>query len=78
MRLTINQKIDAIVQGVSTEEYSKRLSRLRRLGNERLELMDSLDVLKGDANYITVYEKKKKRLLKVNKMISDIKKTVKL
>ena len=59
--MTLDEQIDAIIRGETPEEYKKRLARIRRLSNERDELIDAIEVLGDDERA----KKKEKRLTKV-------------
>lgn len=67
--MRLDQAIDAIMRGETSEQYKKRQARLRRLANERDDLMDAIEVLGDDPRA----EKKKARLEKVLKMIEELK-----
>lgn len=66
--LNLDQAIDAIMRGETTEEYKKRQDKIRRLANERDDLIDAIEVLGDDPRA----EKKKIRLEKVLKMIDNL------
>ena len=66
--LSLNQAIDAIMRGATSEEYKKRQDKIRRLANERDDLIDAIEVLGDDPRA----EKKKVRLEKVLKMIDNL------
>ena len=66
--LNLDQAIDAIMRGETTEEYKKRQDKIRRLANERDDLIDAIEVLGDDPRA----EKKKIRLGKVLKMIDNL------
>ena len=65
MKMTLIEAFEMIGRGETPEEYEKRIKRIRRLANERDELRDAIDILRGDPTYAEKYEKKKKRLAKV-------------
>lgn len=67
--MNLEQAIEAIMRGETSEQYKKRQARLRRLANERDDLMDAIEVLGDDPRA----EKKKARLEKVLKMIEELK-----
>lgn len=66
--MNINQAIEAIMRGETSEQYKKRQARLRRLTEERDWLECSIEVLGEDPRA----EKKKARLEKVLKMIEEL------
>lgn len=66
--MNINQAIEAIMRGETSEQYKKRQARLRRLAEERDWLEYSIEVLGEDPRA----EKKKARLEKVLKMIEEL------
>lgn len=66
--LNIDQAIEAIMRGETSEEYKKRQDKIRRLANERDDLIDAIEVLSDDPRA----EKKKVRLEKVLKMIDNL------
>lgn len=68
MAMTIGQAIEAIMRGETEEQYRKRIKKIRRLANERDDLMDAIDVLGDDPRA----EQKKARLAKVNQMIEEL------
>lgn len=57
-----------IARGETSEQYEKRVKRLRRLYNEKYDLEDAIDVLGDDPRA----DKKKTRLAKVNAMIEEL------
>lgn len=76
MRLNLDQQIKCIVLGVDEEEYKKRLARLRRLTNEKFDLIDGIEVLEVNPTEEEKkwLDKKQKRLVKVEQMISELEK----
>ena len=68
MAMTIGQAIESIMHGETEEQYKKRIKKIRRLANERDDLIDAIDVLGDDPRA----EKKKSRLAKVNQMIREL------
>lgn len=67
--MNIQQHIEAIMRGETSEQYKKRQARIRRLANERDDLMDAIEVLGSDPRA----EKKRARLEKVLSMIEGLK-----
>ena len=67
--MTLDEQIDAIIRGETPEEYKKRITRIRRLANERDELIDAIGVLGDDERA----KKKEKRLTKVLSEIESLK-----
>lgn len=63
MKMTLAQAFEMIGRGETSEEYEKRIKRIRRLVNERDDLDASLTVLTPEDG--ERYEKKKHRLEKV-------------
>lgn len=63
-KLTLTEALDAISRGETTEEYLRRKARIRRLSNERWDLVDAIEVLK-ECGDIDRAAKKQKRLEKV-------------
>lgn len=59
-------------QGETTEDYKKRMAKLRRYANERDDLIDCIEVLSGDDRYADRIAKKKARLDKVEKIIKTL------
>lgn len=68
MALTLNQFIEATLRGETEKEYKKRVAKIRRLANERDDLIDSIEVLGDDPRA----DKKKARLERVEKMIEGL------
>ena len=66
--MTLYDAMEMIDRGESTEEYKKRMTRIRRLSNERDFLMDAIDILGDDPRV----EKKRTRLAKVNKLLQEL------
>lgn len=66
--MTLYQALEMIERGESPEEYKKRMARLKRLYNEKYDLEDAIEILGNDPRS----EKKKKRLKKVETMISEL------
>lgn len=69
MKLTLAQAFEAIERGETSEEYSKRIAKLKRLLVERDFLQDTIEVLTGDPRV----EKKQKRLSVVLAQIDALK-----
>lgn len=69
MKMTLQQACEMFARGETPEEYERRIKRLRRLANERDDLEDAIEVLKGDPRAKT----KQKRLAKVLAEIEQIK-----
>ena len=67
--MTITQIFDMIDRGETQEQYMRRIARIKRLANERDDLIDAIDVLGDDARA----DRKKRRLKKVMQMIADLK-----
>lgn len=59
--------IDAVMHGETSEQYAKRMARIRRLANERDGLEDGIETLRGDIEPRRVEKRQKmeKRLAKV-------------
>lgn len=72
MKLTLAQALEAISRGETSEQYVKRLRRIRRLANERDDLMDWLEI-NDTAEDAEVAAKKRERLNKVLAMIDELK-----
>ena len=68
MKMTLAQAFEMIDRGETTEQYEKRVKRLRRLSNERYDLEDAIAILGNDPRA----DKKRKRLAKVKMMISQL------
>jgi len=73
MKLTLAQALEAISRGETSEQYVKRLRRIRRLANERDDLMDWISMFDECAEEAQMLEKKRKRLNKVLTMIEELK-----
>lgn len=76
-KMTIAEALEAIDRGETAEQYKKRIARIRRLANERDDLIDAIEVLSdgryGDTEkYKDRVEKKQKRLAKVLAMIDEL------
>lgn len=76
MALNLDQQIKCIVLGISQEEYKKKFARLRRLTNEKFDLIDGIEVLEVNPTEEEKkwLDKKQKRLVKVEQMISELEK----
>jgi hypothetical protein len=72
MKLTLAQALDALSHGETSEQYMKRMRRIRRLANERDDLMDWLEV-NDTPEDAEVAAKKRERLNKVLTMIDELK-----
>jgi hypothetical protein len=68
MALTLIQFVEATLRGETEEKYKKRVARIRRLANERDNLIDSIEVLGDDPRA----DKKRARLERVEKMIEEL------
>lgn len=66
--MTFEQMIEMVFRGETPKQYKKRIARIKRLANERDDLMDAIEVL-GDDPRAT---RKQKRLAKVLQMIEDL------
>lgn len=66
--MTFEQCMDAVMRGETSEQYKKRLARIKRLANERDDLEDAIEILGEDPRA----EKKRQRLNKVLKMIEAL------
>lgn len=66
--MTLYQALEMIERGESPEQYKKRMAKIRRLANEKQDLEDAIEILGNDPRS----EKKKKRLKKVETMISEL------
>lgn len=71
MKLTIDQEIEAIVRDGSPEAYKKRMNRIRRLSNERDDLMNKISVFDRPEE-ADKRAKCEKRLQKVLQMIEEL------
>ena len=67
--MTLEQAFEMLFRDETPEQYKKRLARIKRLANERYDLIDAIEVLADDPRA----EKKKKRLAKVEQMIEGLK-----
>ena len=72
MKLTLAQALEAISRGETSEQYVKRLRRIRRLANERDDLMDWLEICDTPED-AEIAAKKRERLNKVLAMIDELK-----
>lgn len=72
MGLTIEQAFEMIERGETTEQYEKRLKRVRRLANERDALTDAIEVLQEDPRYTEKVNKSRARLMKVNALLEEL------
>lgn len=61
-----------IERGETTEQYEKRLKRVRRLANERDALTDAIEVLQEDPRYTEKVNKSRARLMKVNALLEEL------
>ena len=59
--MTLEQFFEAIDRGETTEQYNKRIARIKRLVNEREALEDAIEILGDDPRA----NKKRARLAKV-------------
>ena len=71
--MTLDEALDMLMRGETTEQYKKRKARIRRLANERDELMDAIQVLSEEPVDHEKVAKKSKRLEKVLQMIEELK-----
>ena len=71
MKLTIDQAIDAIMHGEDSEQYAKRMKKIRRLSEERDSLHDKI-LLFDRPNEAEKRAKCEKRLQKVLQMIDEL------
>ena len=69
MAVTLAEALELMIRGETEEQYKKRIAKIRRLANERDNLIDAIEVLGDDPRV----EKKKIRLDKVVKMIEQLK-----
>ena len=72
MRTTLAEALYVIKHlrnGETFDDYEKRMKRLRRLYNEKYALEDAIDVITD----LDRLEKKKKRLIKVDALIEELK-----
>lgn len=72
MRMTLEDLFDAARHGETTEQYKKRIARIRRLSNEQFDLEDCIAVLEGDPEHAERLAKKKARLVKVKTMLEGL------
>ena len=73
MKLTMVEFFEMIERGETPDQYEKRLRKIRRLVNERDQLMDWISVFDDDIEEQTMIEKKRNRLNKVLAMIEELK-----
>ena len=73
MKLTLAQALEAISRGETSEQYAKRMRKIRRLANERDDLMDWISVFDECPEDAAIVEKKRQRLDKVLAMIEELK-----
>lgn len=66
--MTIEQAVDMISRGETSDQYKKRMDRIRRLTNERDFLEDAIEVLGDDPRV----EQKRKRLKSVMRNIKKL------
>ena len=74
--MNLRQALEMIAnlrQGETTEDYKKRMAKLRRYENERDFLIDGIEVLSEDDRYADRIAKKKARLDKGEKIIESLK-----
>ena len=67
--MTLEQFFEAIDRGETTEQYNKRIARIKRLVNEREALEDAIEILGDDPRA----NKKRSRLAKVVSEIQALK-----
>lgn len=67
--MAFEQMIEMVFRGETPEQHKKRIERIKRLVNERDDLMDAVEVL-GDDPRAAI---KKKRLAKVFQIIEHLK-----
>lgn len=67
--MTLEQAIDAIMRGETTEQYKKRMAKLKRLSIERDCLEDVINILGNDERV----NEKRKRLEKVKRQMDLLK-----
>lgn len=75
MRVTIGEFVDMVMRGETSEQYEKRIKRIRRLSNEKYDLLDGIQVLEESGNCEKDYtnlQKKRTRLAKVEKMLGEL------
>lgn len=63
--MNITDALEMIERGETPEQYEKRIKRLRRLCNERDDLIDSIQVLADD-------ERSRKRKERLQKVLCEI------
>lgn len=73
MKMTLAQALEAIARGETPEQYAKRLRRIRRLANERDDLMDWISVFDDSPEDAPIVKKKRDRLDRVLAMIEELK-----
>lgn len=66
--MTLEQAIEMVFRSETPEQYKKRIARIKRLANERDDLMDAIEVLGDDLRA----KRKRKRLAKVIQMIEHL------
>lgn len=66
--MELRDALEMIVRGETPEEYKKRMTKIKRLVNERDFLVDAIDMLGDDPRV----EKKRTRLAKVNKLLQEL------
>lgn len=66
--MTLEQAVEMVFRGETPEQYKKRIERIKRLANERDDLMDAIEVLGDDPRAI----RKQKRAAKVVQMIERL------
>ena len=71
MKMTLAEAFEMIERGETPEQYEKRMTRIRRLANERDDLVAGISVFGPDSNDPRL-EKKKARLEKLQKMINEL------
>ena len=73
MKLTLAQALEAISRGETAEQYAKRCRRIRRLANERDDLVDWISIFEESPEDAPIVELKRERLNKVLAMIEELK-----
>ena len=66
--MTLYEALDMIDHGETSEQYKKRIAKIRRYANERDALQDAIEVLQGDERQA----KKIKRLKKVEQILAEL------
>lgn len=61
----MEQAIEMVIRGETPKQFKKRIARIKRLANERDDLIDAIEVLGADPRAI----RKQKRLAKVVQML---------